>query len=130
MVDEDRIEATQNDIAKFFQRPQRPLQQMDESNEAEAEVEEGEQLPSPLQHRVRPTASEDKACCGLKLLLMSSIMAFSRLCGVTQYSYYMVDIMENTDVSSLVSAQWASAGVTIFEMVGKLPKCNIAAGAS
>ena len=50
---------------------------------------------------------------------MSSIMAFSRLCGVTQYSYYMVDIIENTDVSALVPAQWASAGVTIFEMVGK-----------
>ena len=47
-------------------------------------------------------------------------MAFSRLCGVTQYSYYMVDIIENTDVSALVPAQWASAGVTIFEMVGKL----------
>ena len=125
MVDEDRIEATQNDIAKFFQRPQ-PLQQMDESTEAAEE----ELPPPPLQHGARPTSSEDKACCGLKLLLMSSIMAFSRLCGVTQYSYYMVDIMENTDVSSLVSAQWASAGVTIFEMVGKLPKCNIAAGAS
>ena len=120
MVDEDRIEATQNDIAKFFQRPQ-PLQQMDESTEAAEE----ELPPPPLQHGVRPTSSEDKACCGLKLLLMSSIMAFSRLCGVTQYSYYMVDIMANTDVSSLVSAQWASAGVTIFEMVGKLPKCNI-----
>ena len=56
---------------------------------------------------------------------MSSIMAFSRLCGVTQYSYYMVDIIENTDVSALVPAQWASAGVTIFEMVGKLALYHI-----
>ena len=47
-------------------------------------------------------------------------MAFSRLCGVTQYSYYMVDIMQNTDISETISAKWASVGVTIFEMVGSL----------
>ena len=51
---------------------------------------------------------------------MSSIMAFSRLCGVTQYSYYMVDIMENTNISNTISAKWASAVVTIFEIVGSI----------
>ena len=44
-------------------------------------------------------------------------MIFSRLTGVTQFSYYMVDIMEHSKVS--FSPAWASAGVTIFEIVGK-----------
>ena len=47
-------------------------------------------------------------------------MAFSRLCGVTQYSYYMVDIMEETNTSNTISAKWASAAVTIFEIVGSI----------
>ena len=45
-------------------------------------------------------------------------MVFSRLSGVTAYSYYMVDIIKNTRVT-IVSPEWASAGITIFEIVGK-----------
>ena len=37
-----------------------------------------------------------------KLALISSIMVFSRLSGVTQYSYFMVDIMEHTQVSKVL----------------------------
>ena len=53
-----------------------------------------------------------------KMFLMCGIMVFSRLSGVTAYSYYMVDIIKNTRVT-IVSPEWASAGITIFEIVGK-----------
>ena len=53
-----------------------------------------------------------------KILLISSLMAFSRLCGVTQYSFYMVDIIEHAQTSAFISASWASAGVSIFEIIG------------
>ena len=55
---------------------------------------------------------------GFKLFLMCGIMVFSRLCGVTQYSYYMVDIITNAGVTD-VPAEWVSAGITIFEILGK-----------
>ena len=59
---------------------------------------------------------------GFKLFLMCGIMVFSRLCGVTQYSYYMVDIITNAGVTD-VPAEWVSAGITIFEILGELYLC-------
>ncbi len=53
-----------------------------------------------------------------KLGLMCSLMAFSRLTGVTQLSYYMVDILEHSNVS--LNPKWASAGVSIFEIIGNV----------
>ena len=86
------IEATQDDIAKFLHG---------EYKTTEEDV---------------TSTHDQEAKCGIKLWLMSAIMAFSRLCGVTQYSYYMLDILESSGVS--ISPSWASAGVTIFEMIG------------
>ena len=90
------IEATQDDIAKFLHGEYKTTSEEDVTTAHDAE--------------------ESK--CGIKLWLMSAIMAFSRLCGVTQYSYYMLDILESSGVS--ISPSWASAGVTIFEMIGML----------
>ena len=93
--DESLIQSTKEDIAKFFNR---------ECNEEdEAEVSETEMI-------------EESSKCSLRLCLMSAIMAFSRLCGVSQYSYYLLDIMKHARVT--IKPSWASAGVSIFEMIG------------
>lgn len=97
MVEESLIQETRRDISKFL------------TSQVVEDGEEDEQ------------STKDDPKCALKLLLMSAIMAFSRLCGVTQYSYYMVDIMENT-AGSDVSASWAAAGVSIFEILGSIQK--------
>lgn len=62
--------------------------------------------------------TQEEPKCALKLLLMSAIMAFSRLCGVTQYSYYMVDIIDNT-TNTKKWAPYAAAGISLFEILGK-----------
>lgn len=104
MVEEPLIQETRRDVSKFLQLRSTSSSQVVENEEQEEEEDQ-------------PQSIKDDPKCALKLLLMSAIMAFSRLCGVTQYSYYMVDIMENT-ASSNVSASWAAAGVTVFEILG------------
>ena len=92
MVEEQFIEETRHDIGQFLcqrtsSKRKTQFGHQQEEEEGDLELEEDER---------QDEASKDDPKCALKLLLMSSVMAFSRLCGVTQYSYYMVDIMEKT----------------------------------
>ncbi len=62
-------------------------------------------------------SSHDVHAC-YKLMVMSVIMAYARLNGVSQITNYMVDMLENARVTE-ISATSASAGISIFEAVGK-----------
>ncbi len=54
-----------------------------------------------------------------KLAVMSVIMAFTRINGVTQLTYFMVDVLANSKSKS-IPAEYAAAGVSAFEAIGKL----------
>ena len=88
--DESLIQSTKEDISKFFN-----------NEEDETEV---------------TGTIEESSKCGLRLCLMSAIMVFSRLCGVSQYDYYLLDIMKHAKVT--IKPSLASAAVSIFEMTG------------
>ena len=54
-----------------------------------------------------------------RIFLVTFIMTFARLTGIVQYSYYMVDLMEHTKVSNTLSPYMASAGVSLFQIIGE-----------
>ncbi len=54
-----------------------------------------------------------------KLVVMSFIMAFTRTNGATQLTYFMVDILANSNSKS-IPPEYAAAGVSAFEAIGKL----------
>lgn len=121
MVEESLIETTSLDVSQFLRKNPPPvkLEQLEEEQNNFVTKEE-EQSSSSKEE-------QDPSTC-FKIFLMCSIMVLSRLCGVTQYSYYMLDIVEHAgsmgvakDQNSVDFSTWASAGISVFEMIGKRP---------
>jgi hypothetical protein len=115
LLDGDLVEATKADIARFLLKPSAALNDLQMTSKTDSLIPPGNddhddgQQPQGIYDGSDPKSS-------YKLCLMCCIMAFSRLSGVTQFSYFMVDIMDHCNVS--VSSTWASAGVTLFEIIG------------
>ncbi len=110
--DEVLVEKARRDINDYFENHEVTstlTENEQEDPDCLDDIDEIEEKTSNL--------NQDSHAC-YKLMVMSVIMAFARLNGVTQITCYMVDMLRSARVTS-VSATYASAGISIFEAVGK-----------
>ncbi len=99
------VQKAETDIQDYLKAKKEPTNDSepnkDDERRQEAEVEE---------------VRDSRTC--YKLVVMSFLMAFTRTNGVTQLTYYMVDILKNSKSSAVIPPTYAAAGVSSFEAIG------------